>query len=111
MALRIAIAERDAVFAFEARVSLVICRVISLAMRDRNLDNLMTCVSTRVGGVVTLDAQMLHAADEMHFRIAHEYARQKPGLAGYLKAVADAENITAASRMRAHRIHDRRARG
>ncbi len=47
-------------------------------------------------------------ADEFQVGVAHQDARQQPGFAQDLEAVADAQHQSAARRMGPHRIHDRR---
>ena len=105
-----AIAEQHPPLAFQPRDGLAVGDVIALAMRDRHADHLPGIVAAGERRVGALDPQINVAADEAQLRVAHQHARQQPGLAQNLKAVADAEHQPAAGGMRPHRVHDRRAR-
>ena len=76
-AIRIAIAEGDAIVAFEAFQRLVIGDIIAFAMGDRDLDGLTFLVSGGEGCVGAADFEMLHLADEFETGIAHQHARQQ----------------------------------
>ena len=58
-----------------------------------------------------LDPHVLHLAQESALGVAHQHARQEPGFAQNLEAVADAEHQPAARGVVVDRLHDRGARG
>ena len=72
-------------------------RVVALAVRDADVDHLALPVAAREGRVVALDPQGLAVADEVQVGVAHQDARQQPGFAQDLEAVADAEHEAAAA--------------
>ena len=109
--VRVAIAEGDATLPFEALERLAAGLIITLAMRDRDLDDLALGIVRCKRRIVALDPQMLHPADKAQIGVAHQDTRQKPGFGEDLKAVADAENETAPCGMGAHGVHDGRPGG
>ncbi|KQP04129.1 hypothetical protein ASF28_19455 [Methylobacterium sp. Leaf99] len=110
-ARRVAVAERHAAIAFEARDGVGVREVVALAVRHADVDDLLLGVGGGESGVGPLDPQELPVADEAAVDVAHEHAGQQAGFAQDLEAVADAEHEAAAGRVCPHRIHGRRAPG
>jgi hypothetical protein len=73
---RVRIADGDAAVALDARDRFPIGDVISLAMGDRHFDDLALGILGGKRGIVALDGQMLHPADEPQIGVAHQHARQ-----------------------------------
>ena len=111
LTLGVAIAEGDEALAFEPGERLGIADIVAFAMGDADIDHLPLGIGGGEGGVVALDAQMLALADEFQIGVACKNARQQPGLAGDLEAVADAEHEAAARCMGPRRVHDVGATG
>src|SRR6266545_4475787 len=95
------VAEQHPALAFEARDGFLVGDVVALTMRDRHADYLTRIVAARERRVGALDPQADLATDELERGIAHEHARQQPGLAEDLEAIADAEHEAATLGMRA----------
>ena len=91
-AVRPAIAEGDAAFAFEPVQRLVIGEVIAVVMRDRHRDHLARLIARGEDGLAVLDAQIHVLAVEFERLVAQQRARQQPRLGQDLEAVADAEH-------------------
>ncbi len=79
-------------------------------MRHRDLDHLAGLVAVGEQALAGLDLEMHIRADELEVLIAHQHARQQPGLGRDLKAVADRQHRHALRRPLLDLGHHRRLR-
>ncbi len=105
------IAEHDLAFAFETLQRFGVGEIIAVVMRDRAADDLARLVTACERRVGVGYFELHFAADEFQRGIAHQRARQKPGLKEDLEAVAHAHDHHALVGLLAHGLHHRHTRG
>ena len=74
---------------------MVIAEVVAFHVADRNFEHFALGQLLGVRRVGALDANVDGLADVLQSSVAHERARQQPGFAKNLKAVADAQDESA----------------
>ena len=94
-----------------AVASAVVADVVALEVVDRDpqdlTDRRLVGEHRRHG----LDPEVDRSAEELEARVLLERARQQPGLAEHLEAVADADDRTAGAGVLGDRVHHRREPG
>ena len=95
-AASVAVTKQDAAFEFEAMKGGVIREIATLAMSDRKAENGSCPCGIREWAVVAFDADVDVFANEVQSAISDERAREQARFAKNLKAVADADDDSAA---------------
>ena len=92
LAVRIDVAEGDAVFIVKALQGVVVGEIIAVMMGDGNANDLAFVIPLREWRVGGFGAQMNVLADELQPGVEHQYAGQKPAFGQHLEAVADPDH-------------------
>ena len=91
----VGVATRDAVFGFKRGERRVVGKVVPVVVRDRDVDHIAGVVALGESAGRSFDPQPYRLADLVQTGIAQQRARQKASFGQHLKAVADAERISA----------------